>query len=93
MARNETAAQPHLRRNRFGVRFNAFLCLWANQVIRLYAFWAIPVIRFYACGHIFSSLFSVLGHARGPKRADADERTAEDLRYSLCLLFRQLVCK
>ena len=49
-------------------------------MIHLYAFWAIPVIRVYACGHIFSSLFSVLGHARGPKRADADERAVADER-------------
>ena len=57
-----------------------FLCLWVNQVIRLYAFWAIQVIRFCACGHIFSSLFAVLGHACGPKRADADERAVADER-------------
>ena len=49
-------------------------------MIRLYAFWAIQVIRFYACGHIFSSLFSVLGRACGPKRADADERAVADER-------------
>ncbi len=57
-----------------------FLCLWVNQVIRLYAFWAIQVIHFYACGHIFSSLFSVLGRACSPTRADADERAVADER-------------
>ncbi len=68
-----------------------FLCLWVNQVIRLYAFWAIDVIRFYACGHIFSSLFSVLGRACSPTRADADvlfcryrQRLA---RFSMLILY------
>ena len=38
------------------------------------------MIRVYACGHIFSFLFSVLGRAYGPKRADADERAVADER-------------
>ena len=63
-----------------GISSDPFLCLWVNQVIRLYAFWVFEVIRFYACGHIFSFLFSVLGRACGPKRADADERAVADER-------------